>query len=260
LPGESQPEFDTKLNGLCDHFQPIGMIEEALVEKLMVDLWRYRRFLMAEGAEIRAGAEFVEWNQREHHRADAASFPQLHCNGGLIQRMANPEALAGCLHLLHQLRNEIQERGFKYERDDEILTKLYGEYDEEGRRQDWREGIRRSYRALCAAVTVSREGDRKGALESAESYRCSFLAQLDSEITRFERYKKEQATVLSSKLKLESLRRNVPDGPDLDRLLRYSASVSRDIERTLNQLERLQRARLSEAVSPIDLNVSTSME
>jgi hypothetical protein len=45
----------------------------------------------------------------------------------------------------------------------------------------------------------------------------------------------QPAEILAATLELEPLRHNVPDVPQLDRLL---------IERTLNQLERLQRMRL----------------
>ncbi len=44
--------------------------------------------------------------------------------------------------------------------------------------------------------------------------------------------------------------RNVPDGPGLDRLLRYEASLERSFDRTLSQLERLQRMRLGQPVLP----------
>jgi len=51
----------------------------------------------------------------------------------------------------------------------------------------------------------------------------------------------------------------VPDAPRLDCLLRYEASLERAIDRTLTQLERLQRMRLGQPVSsPIKLDVSSS--
>ncbi len=261
LPGESEAEFGALLNGLRGHFLPIGTLEVTLVEKLAVDLWRYRRFLIAEGAEIQAGAEFVEWNQMEHHREESTRFPQLHCNGGLTRRISNPEALEGCLNLLVQLRERIEEDGFNREWDNQILTKLYGEYDQEGRREDWQQGLRSSYMQLSTAAARPDNVRQEGGFESQEVYKDSFVAKLKDEIKHLERYKKEQAAVLSSKLKLESLRRSVPDGPELDRLLRYAAAVSRDIERTLNQLERLQRMRLGQPVPPpINLNVTTSKD
>ena len=50
-----------------------------------------------------------------------------------------------------------------------------------------------------------------------------------------------------------------PESPALHRLLDYEASLERAFDRTLSQLERLQRMRLGQAVPPqIDVNVSSS--
>ena len=70
-------------------------------------------------------------------------------------------------------------------------------------------------------------------------------------------YRKEQAEVISRKLKLQALSRYVPEAPQLDRLLRYEATLERGIDRTLNHLERAQRMRRGEPVKPpINLNIS----
>jgi hypothetical protein len=58
-PGESRPEYDTLLSGLREHFQPVGTLEDILVEKLAVSIWRCRRLIYTEAAEMRAGA--IPW-------------------------------------------------------------------------------------------------------------------------------------------------------------------------------------------------------
>jgi hypothetical protein len=84
-----------------------------------------------------------------------------------------------------------------------------------------------------------------------------FLEELGKEIQRLERYRKTRASVDSERMKLELLRRNVPDAPQLDRLLRYEASLERSFDRTLSQLERLQRMRAGQLVPP-ELSVRLS--
>jgi hypothetical protein len=261
LPGESQLEFQTLLSGLHDYFQPVGKMEQTLVERLAVDCWRYRRFLLAEGAEVQATTKFVEWDQKEQNREAAARFPQLGCNGGLIRWIGNPEALDGCLQLLSGLKESIKDDGFNPEWDNPILTKVYGAYDEEERKEDWQRRLRNSYLQFSKAAALPDNVRQERGLESPEVYKDAFVEELKDEIKRLEHYKKEQAAVLASKLKLESLRRSVPEGSQLERLLRYSAAISRDIERTLNQLERLQRMRCGQAVlPPINVNVTASSE
>jgi hypothetical protein len=59
-----------------------------------------------------------------------------------------------------------------------------------------------------------------------------------------------RASVESEKMKSEVLAQRVPLTPQFDRLLRYEASLERAFDRTLAQLERLQRMRLGQPVLP----------
>jgi hypothetical protein len=58
LRGESRREFETVRDGLRADLRPVGTMEETLVEKLAVSLWRYRRLLTTETWEIRNDSEF----------------------------------------------------------------------------------------------------------------------------------------------------------------------------------------------------------
>src|SRR5260370_1094392 len=94
-----------------------------------------------------------------------------------------------------------------------------------------------------------------------QSTGCCDIAAVGLQWRRFERYWKEHVKIWATRLELESLRRTVPEGPQADRLLRYEAALSREIERTLNQLERTQRMRLGQPVPPpINLNITASKE
>jgi len=44
LGSESQQEFDSLVSGLQDYYQPVGTLEEALVDHLTASLWRLRRW------------------------------------------------------------------------------------------------------------------------------------------------------------------------------------------------------------------------
>jgi hypothetical protein len=84
------------------------------------------------------------------------------------------------------------------------------------------------------------------------------LHDIDAEINRLEKYKEIPRPVESERAELEILRRNIPESPVSDRLLRYEANLERAFDRTLSQLERLQQLRMGQAVTPrIDVNLST---
>ena len=52
IEGESQEEFSGLLTLLSDEFQPVGLVEQALVERVAIALWRQRRLVRAESAEV----------------------------------------------------------------------------------------------------------------------------------------------------------------------------------------------------------------
>jgi len=257
LKGESHADFDALLNGLRNDRQPVGPLEELLVEKLAILFWRNRRLLIAEGAEIRASSEFVEWDGHERQHQEFQELLSLRSKDGLIRWIANPQVLQGCVNLLKELKQSIEARGFVPGSDNVILAKLYGIADKE----NWHYALSFSY-VLWSRVAASPEEEcKQKGLPSSKEAKERFLAELRDAIKGLGRYEKGLATILAGKFELESLRQNVPDAPQLDRLLRYETSLERSIERTLNQLERTQRMRLGQPVPPpINLNITASKE
>jgi hypothetical protein len=63
LTSESHEQYDSLLTGLWEHFKPMGMLEEVLVEKLAILTWRYRRLISTETEELQEiGNPFEESN------------------------------------------------------------------------------------------------------------------------------------------------------------------------------------------------------
>ena len=66
LKGEPKAEYDELLSGLQRDFDPQGTLEERLVEKLAVLMWRLRRSLVAETAEIQKGCGFFDSKAKQN--------------------------------------------------------------------------------------------------------------------------------------------------------------------------------------------------
>src|ERR1700693_580859 len=111
LPGESQREFDALLNGLRNDFQPVGTFESCLVETLAITWSRQRRLLIAEGAEIRIGTEFFEWDKEQRRRREVSTLV-FESKRSLMEDRANPASLKRCSNLLRELRERIEQNGF----------------------------------------------------------------------------------------------------------------------------------------------------
>jgi hypothetical protein len=135
---------------------------------------------------------------------------------------------------------------FAYNSDSQTLTKLYGEHSFE----KWRRTLFDSYQTWSLTAKCSEDERQQHGYATSDECKKSFLGDLDAEIKRVERYKKARASMESERTKLEALRQSVPLTPQFDHLLRYETSLERGFDRTLSQLERFQRTRRGQPVSP----------
>ncbi len=248
LKGESRAEYESLLKGLWEAFPPEGKLEEVLVEKLAMILWRHRRLIVAEGAEIRKNVEFLEWDQQNQQQEEAeetgnSSMPKY--EGGLIRNIHNPHVLNRCLELLVELRESFSAKGFRPE-DEGILEQIYGESD----RDHLNENLYDGYLIWFHTAGASHVERYAHGYASPAECKQNVLERIDEEIRRLKQYQRTRAAIETERRKLEALRRSVPESPALDRLLRYEANLERAFDRTLSQLERLQRMRLGQPVLP----------
>src|ERR1700682_6504753 len=184
LKGESQAEFDVLLNRLRNDCQPAGTLEELLVEKLAVLFWRQRRLLIAEGAEIRANSEFVEWDGRARQFREAVEILPRKSDGGLIRWVANPNIVQVFASRLKTLKEGIETGAFVPESGYALLDTLYGTDNKE----NWPYGISLSY-GLWAGVTALSEEERKQrGLPSPQEAKEDLLAGLREVIESYSCY------------------------------------------------------------------------
>ena len=247
LPSESRAEFDTLLSGLQRDFKPQGRLETMLVEKLAVLSWRYRRLLVAEAAEIGVKAQrLLRW-EREQREESKANEP-FEQGRGLVDRISNPFVFEHCMRLLDAVRTEVQNHGFDSDLVERCLKQVYG--------TDRPVSLFFYYMTIRALVKA---GPKKLDPSTATEYSQTFGDQVRREMHWLRFRERQRRLIEADRLRLEFVRRNVPDSSQLDRLLRYEASLERGFDRTLTQLERLQRMRLGQPVSsPIKVSVSSS--
>ena len=253
LEDESPAQFDSLLQGFRDDLRPEGMMEEVLVEKLATLKWRHRRMLAAERAEIQMQQiDSSRTDQREKQQWDEAiklwaarKTPWL----GLLARCDNPLILKKCLELLESLKCSIEEGCYDISLEGVIERLLFDELTVSplvlllDTRTDFMSG---RWDEVQKYVTPLRE--RKATVLRYLNSKMAYL--------KFKSDWNKESSELRGDLELECC--GVPEAPRLDRLLRYSSSLERDFDRTLNQLERLQRTRKGQAVPPtLNVNVST---
>jgi hypothetical protein len=144
--------------------------------------------------------------------------------------------------LLKALSLSVQMRGFKPESDVMILRMVFGE----GKL----EPMLILYSLCSDAGLVIKGEDLKEFNLPPEGRKAKFLEYLKEYITKVEKLQELQKCIPVRAVRLERLCSVIPETPRLDRLLRYGASRERNIDRTLNQLERVQRIRLGQPLPP----------
>jgi hypothetical protein len=65
LKSESRSDYDSLLIGLREYFAPVGMFEEFLVEKAAVLIWRHRRLVTTETAELEGGGFTLDFDSKD---------------------------------------------------------------------------------------------------------------------------------------------------------------------------------------------------
>jgi hypothetical protein len=254
LSHEPRSEFNALLYGLHESLKPQGVLEQTLVEKLATVLWRYRRLLQAESAEVLKNIE--GWRSEKNEASDKKAEFEYRVNSylaktsreGLIAKIDDPKNLQTCLEHLRDARNEAGERGLGYEEQDYgqdfCLALIYGI------RYEGRPG-RDLYNCFleCREAQNATPADRqkRGFLSQGACVE-KFIEEADKEIHRLSSL---QESVLPkarvpTKVRHEDaglLKSAIPVSSELDRLLRYEVTVERALDRTLAQLERLQQVR-----------------
>ena len=251
LEGEPRKPFNSLLQGLLKDFKPEGTLETLLVEKLATLAWRYRRTLVTERAEIRLGMSFnplaAEIERRDKEEARILYSSMENPGPGLISRLDNPSIRERIVGLLASLRLAIACTGFNPEHDKTILHTVYG-------------GQVPSEMTLLYAICSNPGIMVKGYEEfdlSPEGRKKKYLEVLKDAGRELENYSK-LCTINTTRQKiLEKDCSGVPEAARLDRMLRYEASLERAFDRTLSQLERIQRMRRGQPV-PAPINVSIS--
>jgi hypothetical protein len=244
---ESTAQYQSLLNSLVEDFQPEGALEALLVEKLAMVLWRHRRLVQAECAEIAKVTEFMEQDEeRKGGWAIRTGEAFAEFGGGMLGARTNPGFLDRGLDLLAELRDGIEARGVDIEADGKKLCKLYGSPSSGGLPK----GLFLDY-AVLADMAGAGPGDREGKPRlNPDGMNQGVLARIDEEVERVLDLKKRAEKTQAQRMRYTLKASLVPSQETMDRLLRYEASLDRAFDRTLTQLERLQRMRLGHAVPP----------
>lgn len=243
LKNESSAEFELLRKGLWEDYPPHGALDTEILNDLLVVRWnkrRARRAINAIFAEKVDLSELDRWTEQEAQAWDSEQYgSEL---GGMLRPGCNHFVLEKGIELLKEIRSSVEARGFCMEIDRDILKKLYGT----GTYPQVRSGIFYSY-LVTASCAVNEKGEQN---PDADKYKKMLLEVLDKQI--------EFLTALTNdvlQLDLERSKYRIDQAllsrqSALDLYIRYDTYLSRETDRLLNRLERVQRMRKGQPLPP----------
>ena len=249
---ESPAEYASLLNGLREDLQPQGTLETVLVENLVVITWRKRRFVAAETAEIEKATRFKSLDSIQAQRVEVWDrFRAGESSGGVLRPSSNPRLIQEAISILRLLRKKIELSGFEKDDDPRLLRKLYG-LDHDGAVPF---SLWRFFAVYSKLATEGPNGNENP--NSLDELQKEAIRLFDKEIETLESLAELLESANGEKRAYESTAAMIPSADVIDRLVRYEAHLSREFDRNLNQLERVQRIRRGQPGPPtLNLNIT----
>jgi len=271
---ESLQEFHALVEQLGKCYEPVGIIEETLVQTIATALWRKARVIRAENGEIRNRLDTLAVD-RALRNSDKGNLALLSSEMDLVWYNAeNPadgkvsttdrwsamqvaqsnlrghhSGLAYLRALLEKAKSEIVSDSYMSEKTQKKIFYALGLLDY-------------FFALICfnAGPPETKMEDRqseKMADKPTDEKRADIIASIDNRLERistFEEYASER-----EKLAVDAEARSfsLPPADAADKLLRYETHLDRQLYRAMDQLERLQRQRRGENVPP-PLNINLS--
>ena len=234
---ESKREFTSFRHRFHEELDPVGPLEEMLVDSIVATQWRLYRVLKAESGEIAlnvdAGSQFRV--KEENYVTDFLLWNQV------------PDPIATMkktVRGLYVLKAYLWGARNAFELDRKLSKKIIDGVIIGGKPNTYSKRLEK-FRAQAGKNPGNLKPD---ALQ--EDYENQVLDYLDDEIDLLE--KKYEAALKQEKIGEDSHRaaETLPSMEVLEKIMRYETRLERQLYRAMNQLERLQRMRKGEAVPP----------
>jgi hypothetical protein len=233
-------ESSRELSALYDRFwhelNPVGPMEEMLVDQIVTTHWRLRRALTAESGEIALSVDRGQWNRSRPDLKLEAMRWEL--SGDPVHAMQD-SALGNSV-----LKRWLGEVRAQVEKDGELTesaVQKFPHHDKQNRLSLALENLRLqlSQNTDGADEATRREENKKQALAFIDR-ELSDLRWLQSRCEKRESAEEESRQAAAV----------LPSMDVLEKILRYETKLERQLYRAMSQLERLQRMRQGEAVPP----------
>jgi hypothetical protein len=271
---ESLEEFHALTQRLLESYEPVGVVEESLVQTIAACWWRKARVIRAENGEIRERLDSVRMD-RYFRSSDqfnlAMAVGEVAGNGDLFsaQNQADRKvSTTGRLSALQSFQTNVRGHrlGLAYLKD--LLENVKSEVESGGQISEgiWQSLLsafwvsdyllaRTCFSSCPPEAKVEGRPPQNVEEEKVDKKRPDVVAVIDNRLKRIGLLEKHALKREKLAGDAEARAFSLPPADATDKLLRYEAHLDRQLYRAMDQLERLQRQRRGENVPP-PLNIN----
>jgi len=268
---EDLSEFHDFVERLCEQYEPVGVVEESLVQTIATCFWRKARVIRAENGEIRKRLDLLELD-RAPRIADEGNlnvaFEGLDLGLFSAENSADDKVsskerwsvlqsaqtglrghhsgLNYLWALLTSAKSEIASEGYISERIRQKIVSAFYFWD-------CLFALTCGYASPSATKVETSPSTDTGAEEADR--RATLVAFIDDRLQKIGDFKGLATEREDLAFDAEARSFSLPPVDATDKLLRYEAHLDRQLYRAMDQLERLQRQRRGETVPP-PLNIN----
>jgi hypothetical protein len=245
LPEESEKMYQDIFRAALDYIKPEDDLERIIVEKLAVNLWRYKRLILSESTDV---VNISARARMEMMLAGGRDLGNREMTGQMMADGAHSATLERGIEMMRKLRDLIQERGFDLDADIPTLFSLFGPVVE-GRLPNPTD-LYGYWRKYSEVKTGNKEPKDGIPLKEAKKHA---IDMLDQQI----RWAERRVQCLKP---FETFRAALlfPSEIAIEKIMLYEAHLGREFDRTLQQIERLRRMKKGQPTpAPIEVKLST---
>jgi hypothetical protein len=238
---ESSRELFNLYERFWQDLNPVGPVEEMLVDQIVTAHWRLRRALRAESGEIALSVDEGQWKRNRANPELQVMKWQL--SGDTLWGMQDSAMGISILEgWLRELSTRVEQEG---ELTEAAIKSAFGEPTTYSKKFD-KLRLRFSQNANGADEATRREENKKEALDFIKH---ELMTLHWSKVYHQKREAAEEEARQAAAV--------LPSMEVLEKILRYETKLERQLYRAMSQLERSQRMRQGEAVPPpLTLEVS----
>jgi hypothetical protein len=226
---ESKSEYEELQKRFIEDLQPVGVLEETLVDRIVSTYWRLRRVIKAEKGEIRKGTDVIFFKTSMTTARVAKKYIEMPIVADFKDKILNS------VFTVHA-KEKLQEYKSMIERDGYLLDVPFNEYLE-------LKGLNRNEQMLSLFFYFNRIGKGEIPEEDKEKGKNGLLYFINNDLETVEKLEEAGKEIERLDLETDTLSKNIPSQEVADKITRYETALENQLYKAINQLIKLQALR-----------------